>query len=136
MKKMHSKKFGPYLIWTDFIKLNQRGTEVGYKQSNTPLTGYHERMVAFATKDGKFIVAVAVRQGKDNKDAARSGKAVIEQRIEHLLANDWDITQDDRGITWVYPEWKDLLVKDPNTHHNIFGMVDPSYLDMAIRATR
>lgn len=135
MKKFFSKKFGNFIIWTDYIKLSTKQGDTQYKQSNTPIAGYHERTIGFLKRDNRFIVSVAVSQGnKDGKEGNRSGRSVVEQRIDRLISQDYDIMPEDKGVTYVLKEWMDLLVKDQHTYANIFGAVDPDYLSMAVNA--
>lgn len=136
MKKVNTK-IGAIYSWYDFIKpkKNKATNTMSYSQSNTKLDAYSQRYVGlFVSHTNDIYVAVAVNK---KGDQGNWWKFIIENRIAKAIRNGGTINEDDRGITMVPMPYKDLLYKDPYTYINLYGIIDPTFLDMAIKeATR
>tara|TARA_R110002074_G_scaffold402324_1_gene607139 strand:- start:193207 stop:193665 length:459 start_codon:yes stop_codon:yes gene_type:complete len=136
MRKVNTK-IGTIYSWYDFIKpkKNKVTNTMTYSQSNTKLDNYSQRYVGlFLSHNEEIYVAVAVNK---KGDAGNWWKFIIENRIGKALRNGGTINENDRGITMVPMPYKDLLFKDPHAYTNLYGIIDPTYLDMAIKeATR
>ena len=132
MKKVNIK-VGAVCCWYGFIKpkKNKVTNTITYSQSNTKLDNYSQRFVGlYLSHNENIYVAVAVNK---KGDQGNWWKFIIENRIAKAIRNGGNIYEDDRGITMVPMSYKDLLFKDPYTHSNLYGIIDPTYLDMAIK---
>ncbi len=102
-----------------------------YAQSNTKLDKYSQRYVGlFLTHNNDIYVAVAVNKKDDNSNWWRY---ILENRIDIMLKNGGTVGPEDKGCTMVPMPYKDLLFKDPMAYSAIYGMVDPTILDMALK---
>lgn len=126
-------KIGPIAVISDYIKVrkNKNTQEISYLQSNTPLEGYTQRFVGIYLSTNKEIyVGVAVNSKKDTTNS-NWWEYIIKNRIMTAVSKG-SFTPEDKGITMVPFAYKDLLYKDPCAYDNLFGMIDPTILDMAI----
>lgn len=130
MKKINTK-IGPIYTWYDYIKPRKdKSTNlVFYSQSNTKVDNYSQRYIGVhVTHNNDIYVAVAVNKKGDQGNWWRY---ILETRISSLLRRG-DITPKDKGVTMVPLSYKDLLYKDPYAYLNIYGAIEPTYLNMAI----
>ncbi len=135
MDTHNSRVIGKFVIWKDFIKFSPKpdGT-AAYKQSNTKLPGYLERYIGLSVVSNNILVSVAVSNSANKKESDKTAKNVIEQRMINLLKKDNNIDADDKGITYVPQEMMDMLWKDSYVYSNLYGMVDPTYVNMAVKS--
>jgi hypothetical protein len=132
MKKI-STKIGTIITWYDYIKakknINTGITE--YSQSNTKLDKYSQRYVGLYLSDNNDIyVAVAVNK-KD--DSSNWWRYILENRITTMVKNRGNVNPEDKGCTMVPMSYKDLLFMDVMAYSSLYGMIDPSILDMALK---
>lgn len=126
-------KVGTIVVISDYIKAkkNKITGELTYVQSNTPLDGYTQRFVGIYINNHKDIyVGVAVNSKKDTSNS-NWWEYIIKNRIVTSISKG-SFTLEDKGITMVPFAYKDLLYKDPCAYNNLFGMIDPTMLDMCI----
>jgi hypothetical protein len=135
MEKFNSRVVGSFIIWKDYIKFNSTSNgDVSYKQSNTKLTGFMDRYIGLSVVDSNIIVSVAVSNSSNRKESDKTAKNVIEQRMISLLKKDYNIDAEDKGVTYVPKELLDMLWKDPYTYKNLYGAIDPTYVNMAVKS--
>lgn len=130
MKKLNTK-IGPIYTWYDYIKpkKDKANNSVYYNQSNTRLDTYSQRYIGIhLTHTNNIFVAVAVNKKGDQGNWWRY---ILETRISSLMRTG-DVLPKDKGVTMVPMAYKDLLYKDPYAYLNIYGPLDPTYLNMAI----
>lgn len=126
-------KIGPIAVISDYIKVrkNKNTQEISYLQSNTPLDGYTQRFVGIYLSHNKDIyIGVAVNSKKDTTNS-NWWEYIIKNRIMTAVSKG-SFTPEDKGVTMVPFAYKDLLYKDSCAYDNLFGMIDPTMLDMAI----
>lgn len=126
-------KVGTIVVISDYIKAkkNKITGELTYVQSNTALDGYTQRFVGIYINNHKDIyVGVAVNSKKDTTNS-NWWEYIIKNRIMTSISKG-SFTLEDKGITMVPFAYKDLLYKDPCAYNNLFGMIDPTMLDMCI----
>lgn len=135
MEKFNSRVVGSFIIWKDYIKFNSTSNgDVSYKQSNTKLTGFMDRYIGLSVVNSNIIVSVAVSNSSNRKESDKTAKNVIEQRMISLLKKDYNIDAEDKGVTYVPKELLDMLWKDPYTYKNLYGAIDPTYVNMAVKS--
>jgi hypothetical protein len=131
MKKINTK-VGSIYCWYDFIKpkKNKATNTMTYSQSNTKLENYSQRYIGlFLSHNEEIYVAVAVNK---KGDQGNWWKFIIENRIAKAIRSGGTIYEEDRGITMVPLPYKDLLFKDPHAYINLYGLIDPTFLDIAV----
>jgi len=131
MKKI-STKIGTIVTWYDYIKSkkNKNTGMISYDQSNTKTDGYSQRYIGiFVAHNNDIYVAVAVNKKEDNSNWWRY---IIENRISSMMQNHGNMGPDDKGCTMVPMAYKELLYKDVSAYSNLYGIVDPTMLDMAV----
>lgn len=132
MNKISIKDLGNVVYWTDYVQVTKdEEGELVFNQSNTPLEGFHPRMVGLTFKDKKWYVAVALSPGGDT--LPRTGRGVINSRIREVIKNDDNITPTMRGVTMVPESYFDYLYKDKYATNNIYGMLDPTILNIMVK---
>jgi hypothetical protein len=135
MEKFNSRVVGSFIIWKDYIKFNSSSNgDVSYKQSNTKLTGFMDRYIGLSMVNSNIIISVAVSNSTNKKESDKTAKNVIEQRMISLLKKDYNIDAEDKGVTYVPKELLDMLWKDPYTYKNLYGAIDPTYVNMAVKS--
>lgn len=134
MEKFNSRAVGSFIIWKDYIKFTHKADDVIYKQSNTKLAQYMDRHVGLAVIKNNILVSVAVSNNLNKKENDKTAKNVIEQRFIKLISKDYNIDVEDKGITYVPKEMIDMLWKDQYTYKNLYGAMDPTYINMAIKS--
>jgi hypothetical protein len=132
----YDTRFGKVIHWIDFIKSkkNKSTHETFFDQSNTSLDGYSQRHIAIHLSHNNYVyVAVAI----DNKAKADSNKNwwkfIVNSRIQNLINNNNNMSEDDKGVTVVPIKYLDLLYKDSFVYSNLYGRIDPTMLDMVIK---
>jgi len=131
MKKI-STKIGTIVTWYDYIrsKKNKNTGTISYDQHNSKTDGYSQRYIGiFVAHNNDIYVAVAVNKKEDNSNWWRY---IIENRITSMLHSHGNMNPEDKGCTMVPMAYKDLLYKDANAFNNLYGLIDPTMLDMAI----
>lgn len=126
-------KIGQIAVISDYIKVrkNKNTQEISYLQSNTMLEGYTQRFVGiYITNNKDIYVGVAVNSKKDTTNS-NWWEYIIKNRIMTAVSKG-SFTLEDKGVTMVPFAYKDLLYKDPCAYNNLFGMIDPTLLDLAI----
>jgi hypothetical protein len=135
MQRFNNSVLGSFVVWTDYVKfLTNNLGEVSYRQSNTKLSGYMDRHIGITVNNDNVLVAVAVSNSSNKKESEKTAKNVIAQRLINILENDMNIDAEDRGMTYVPKEMLDMLWKDLYTYKNLYGSVDPTYLQMALKS--
>ena len=135
MEKFNSRVLGSFVIWKDHIKFsNKPDGDISYRQSNTKLSGYLDRYIGLSVLDGNILLSVAVSNNLNKKETDKTAKNVIEQRLITLLKKDYNIEVGDKGVTYVPKDMLDMLWKDPYTYNNLYGLIDPTYVNMAIKS--
>ena len=132
MKRIKTKKVGSIYTWHDFTKSRRDPSSnlITHSQSNTKLNNFNQRYIGLhLSHDNNIYVAVAVNR---KKEQGNWWKFIIESRIHNVIRNGNNIGPDDRGVTMVPMAYKDALYKDPFTYTNLYGIIDPTYLDMAL----
>lgn len=132
MKKINTR-IGAIFTWYDYIKprKNKVTNITTYNQSNTKLDKHSQRYVGlFMDHNDNIYVAVAVNK---KNDSGNWWRFIIENRISKVIKNGGNIDERDKGITMVPFRYKDYLFKDAHTYQNLYGLIDPTYLDMAVR---
>lgn len=127
-------KIGTVVVISDYIKIktNKATNETYYLQSNTELKDYTQRYVGiYLDHNHNIYIGVAVNNKKDTT-SPKWWKYIIENRISTAVSNKGSFGPADKGITMVPMPYKDLLYKDHFTYNNLFGLIDPTILDMAI----
>lgn len=132
MKKFNCK-FGKIVQWVDYIKTkkDKKTGNIMYSQSNVEIDGYNQRYIGLYISHTNLIyIAVAV-----NKKSGTGNwwRYIIENRIQATIASDNNIMPDDKGVTVVPIAYKDFLYKDPYAYNNLYGIIDPTQLDLAIK---
>jgi hypothetical protein len=131
MKTLNTK-IGTIVTWYDFIrsKKNKNTGNITYDQHNTKTDGYSQRYIGvFVAHNNDIFVAVAVNKKEDNSNWWRY---IIENRISAMTSSRGHMNPEDKGCTMVPMAYKDLLYKDSNAYNNLYGLIDPTMLDMAI----
>lgn len=127
MDSVTDKVLGKVVLFKDFVKrVNDNLGNITYKQSNSCLNGYYPRTVGICKYQGNILVAVAIDSTNNNKSNDRAARFVIKNRLEKILANDWDILPEEDGYTYVPEEYRSLLWDDPYTFKNLHGAIEPS----------
>lgn len=134
MKKIKIPDIGDIIYWEDFVKLIP-GEENNhtYDQSNTKMPGYHSRSIGLYKHEKDFYLAVAVSNNSAKTLPAKIAKGMINNRFRTILPKDRNIDPSDIGTTMVPLSYLSLLYKDPCTYSNLFGPIDATMLDMALR---
>jgi hypothetical protein len=136
MKKVTVKDLGKIVYWEDFIKVSREedSEDLRYDQSNTPIPGYHKRILGLLRRDDRYFIAVALspKKGK-GQPSARAGRGVINQRLRDLLSREGDVNVSDKGVTMIPEVYKDFLYKDMYTTNNLYGSIEPTILDIVLR---
>jgi len=130
MKKINTK-VGPIYTWYDYIKpkKDKATNTTYYNQSNTKLDNYSQRYIGIHLSHTNMLyIAVAVNK---KGDQGNWWKYILETRITSLIKKG-DVLPKDKGVTLVPLSYKDLLYKDPYAYLNIYGAIEPTYLNMAI----
>lgn len=135
MEKFNSRVVGSFIIWKDYIKFSSKiDGEVSYKQSNTKLAGYMDRYIGLSISKNNIIISVAVSNSANRKESDKTARNVIEQRMISLVNKDYNVDSEDKGVTYVPKEMLDMLWKDPHTYKNLYGAIDPTYVNMAVKS--
>lgn len=131
--KKYNTRFGKIVQWVDFIKSkkNKNTQETYFEQSNTKLDNYSQRFIGlYLSHNNDIYVAVAV----DKKgEGGTWWKYIIENRIQNIMNNGNSMLPEDKGVTFVPLKYKDYLYNDPFVYSNLYGKIDPTTLDLAIR---
>lgn len=133
MKKFNTR-IGTIVTWYDYIKSskNLRTGLTSYNQSNTKLDGYSQRYIGvYLSHDNKIYISVAVNKKEDNSNW---WKYIIENRIITMFNNGGNVGPDDKGCTMVPMAYKELVYKDYNAFSNLYGIIDPTSLDLALKS--
>jgi len=132
MKKINTK-IGTVIVWYDFIrsKKNKATDTISYDQSNTSLEGYSQRYIGIhLSHNNQLYVAVAVNK---REDSGNFWRYIIQNRIITLIQNYDNMSPEDKGVTTLPLSYKDFLFNDPCVYNNLYGLIDPTYLDIVIR---
>jgi hypothetical protein len=131
--KRYNSKFGKLIQWSDYIrtKKDNKTGETYYLQSNVKIDNHNQRYIGlYLSHSNKVYIAVAVNK---KNDAGNWWKYIIENRIMSLINNGDNMTPDDRGVTMVPYDYIDLLYKDEAVFNNLYGKIDPTTLELAIK---
>jgi hypothetical protein len=129
MKKINTK-IGPIFTWYDYIKPRKdKSTQtVNYLQSSIKVDSYSQRYIGMhLSHTNKIYIAVAVNKKGDQGNWWRF---ILENRISTIIRKQ-NMTPTDKGVTMVPLPYKDLLYKDPWVYLNLYGPLEPTYLNMA-----
>ena len=135
MEKFNSRVLGSFIVWKDYIKFtNSSMGDIVYKQSNTKLTGFMDRYIGLSVVNSNVLISVAVSNSTNKKESDKTAKNVIEQRMISLIKKDYNVDAEDKGVTYVPKELLDMLWKDQYTYKNLYGAIDPTYVNMAVKS--
>lgn len=131
--KRYNSKFGKLIQWSDYIR-TKKDTKTGetyYLQSNVKIDNYNQRYIGlYLSHSNKVYIAVAVNK---KNDSGNWWKYIVENRIMSVINNGDNMTPDDRGVTMVPYDYIDLLYKDEAVFNNLYGKIDPTTLELAIK---
>lgn len=136
MKKIRIPDIGEVIYWNDFVKFKASKNpteETVYKQSNTKVDTYHPRTIGLYKSEDWYYVAVSTSNKPTSAIPVKIAKGMINSRLREVIKNDRNIEVSNFGCTTVPASYLDLLWKDSAAYNYLYGPLDPTMLDMAVK---